>query len=430
MVLNIRGHYRTAVIGLGYVGLPLAQLFVNKGHTVFGIDTDENKIQKLANGKSYLNDLTHKQIEQLLASKRFHPGSAYNVIAQVDVVIICVPTPLDRNAKPDLTFVNAAIRFALPFIKKGQLIILESTTYPGTTEEVLLPMLESKGLVIGKEVALAYSPERIDPGQTKYKLDEIPKVIAGVTEACTKYVKQVYETVFEQVVIVSSPKIAEMTKLLENSQRYINISFMNELAMLCDKMGIDLWEVISAASTKPYGFTPYYPGPGIGGHCIPIDPFYLLWKAETDHQFDLQLIRMARDINLHMSTFVVHKVAKYLSRTDVPIENSRILVIGVTYKKDVGDLRESPAPGIIEGLMDLGADINYFDPYVAELNVGGTSKKRVELTADTIACHDCVLILTDHSTIPYDFIVKHASRIIDTRNKTGHLKHLGNVVLL
>ena len=421
--------YQVAVIGLGYVGLPLAKLFLEKGHIVYGIDLDENKVHKLNNRQSYLNDLTDQDIQAMFSTNRFYVGKKYNVIEYADVVVLCVPTPLTDEGHPNLTFIEKAMQTALPFLRKKQLIVLESTTFPGTTEEVLFPMVESAGFKVGKDISLAYSPERIDPGQKQFNLDQIPKVVSGVTQSCTDDVRNVYETVFQHVVVVSSTKIAEMSKILENCQRYVNISLMNELVMLCDRMGINLWEVISAANTKPYGFTPYYPGPGVGGHCIPIDPMFLLWKAKK-YNVDLQFIRIASHINQSIPTFVAKKVDRSLQTIGKSTKESRILVIGITYKKDVNDLRESPAPLIMRLLTASGAKVNFYDPYVEKLEHGEMSLDRIELTAENIKRHDCTLILTDHSSIPYALLSDHSRLIIDTRYAIGHLKDKGNIVFL
>ncbi|WP_018131675.1 nucleotide sugar dehydrogenase [Effusibacillus pohliae] len=420
--------YKLAIIGLGYVGLPLARLFLKKGHTVYGIDVDANKIRKLMKRQSYLSDFTNGDIRSLFATGRFFVGDSYDVVAEVDAVILCVPTPLDEQAQPDLQYVRKAMESALPYLRNGQLVVLESSTYPGTTEEELRPLLEASGLQAGKDVALAYSPERIDPGQDQIALHKIPKVLGGVTPRCTQFAKRVYETVFDQVVVVSSPRVAEMTKLLENCQRFVNISFMNELAMLCDRMQIDLWEVIAAASTKPYGFTPYYPGPGIGGHCIPVDPLYLSWKAR-EYQFDLQFIELAHKINQQMPDFVVWKLQQHLSAKK-PLAGSRVFVIGVTYKKDVNDTRESTAFKIIERLLALGILVNFYDPYIKEIEVAGMRLKRLALTRRYVEQHDCTLILTDHTGIPYESIVAYAPLVIDTRNATRSVQHRRNVILL
>ncbi|MDB5085327.1 MAG: UDP-N-acetyl-D-glucosamine dehydrogenase [Bacilli bacterium] len=417
--------YKLAIIGLGYVGLPLAQLFLKKGHSVYGIDLDTNKLQKLTHRKSYLTDLSDADIIDMFNWK-FNIGNSFDAVSDADAVILCVPTPIDAQTKPDLTFVRGAMTSAAPYLRAGQLIILESSTYPGTTEEELLPIIEERGLKVGQDISLAYSPERINPGQDVFRLQTIPKVVGGVTAKCTEFARQVYQAVFDHVVVVSSPKVAEMTKLLENCQRFVNISFMNELSMMCDQMGIDLWEAISAASTKPYGFTPYYPGPGIGGHCIPVDPLYLYWKAKQNN-FEVEFIDLAHRINNKMPEFVVNKVKKSLPR---PIEQSRILVVGVTYKKDVNDLRESVAPKIIQALIDAGAKVKFYDPYVKELTLDGLKMSSTPLNRRSVSGHDCTLILTDHTGIPYPSIVTHSPLVLDTRNATGHLKHLGNVILM
>lgn len=421
-------NYTVGIVGLGYVGLPLARLFLEKGHTIYGIDLDERKIQKLKKMQSYLSDFSNADVRRLFSKGRFFVGSSYDVISHVDVMILCVPTPLDEVAKPDLRFVREAMTSALPYLRIGHLVILESSTYPGTTEEELLPLIESTGLKVGKDISLVYSPERIDPGQSIYELQEIPKILGGVTRSCTEYGKRVYETIFNQVVVVSSPRAAEMTKLLENSQRFVNISFMNELAMLCDKMNIDLWEVIAGASTKPYGFTPYYPGPGIGGHCIPVDPLYLSWKAKT-YDMDLEFIELAHKINEQIPEFVVRKIEKHLSSVK-PLKDSSILVIGVTYKKDVNDIRESRALEIMNRLKRLAAKVNFYDPFIEQIELDGMNLKRTSLTRRYVQQHDCTLILTDHSDIPYEEIVNNAPLVFDTRNATGKFKNRGNVILL
>lgn len=420
--------YTVGIIGLGYVGLPLARLFLDKGHTVYGIDLDSAKIQKLSKRQSYLADFTDADIKRMFAKRRFHVGSSYDVIENAEAVILCVPTPLDTQAKPDLRFIRQAMQSVLPYLRPGQLISLESSTYPGTTEEELLPLIESRGLKVGRDVALVFSPERIDPGQNRISLQEIPKIVGGITPACAEFGKRVYESIFDRVVVVSSARVAEMTKLLENCQRFVNISFMNELAMLSDQMDIDLWEVIAAASTKPYGFSPYYPGPGIGGHCIPVDPLYLLWKAKR-YNFNLRFIELAHRINEQMPEFIVRKVEKHLSPRK-PLQECRILAIGVTYKKDVNDVRESSALKIIEGLLALGARVNFYDPYIEEIVIKDAHLKRISLTQRYVKQHDCTLILTDHSRIPYEAIVAYSPLVIDTRNAVGHLKNRGNVILL
>lgn len=427
-IIETRTSYHLAIIGLGYVGLPLARLFAENNQYVYGIDADERKLEQLSKRQSYLSDFSAGDIRHMYSRDRFRAGSSYDVISTADAVIICVPTPLDASSEPDLTYVRSAVRNMLPYIRKGQLIVLESSTYPGTTEEELLPMIESAGLKVGQDVFLAYSPERIDPGQKRMELSDIPKVVGGVTEACTSYAKRIYETAFNRIVVVSSPKVAEMTKNLENCQRLVNISFMNELAMLSEKMNIDLWEAIEAASTKPYGFTPYYPGPGIGGHCIPVDPLYLMWKAK-EYGLQLQFIDIAHRVNEQIPHFVVEKTKRLLERNK-PLSDSSVLVLGVTYKKDVNDIRESKTLTIIEQLMKLGVKVHFHDPYIKEITVGGARLKCLSLTRKYVSRHDCTLILTDHSSIPYESVVKYSPLVIDTRNATGTLPNKANVVLL
>jgi UDP-N-acetyl-D-glucosamine dehydrogenase len=420
--------FNIAIIGLGYVGLPIARLFLEKGHTVYGIDVDTKKIHNLLNRHSYLSDFTAKDLKRMFANGTFHVSDSFSSVSHANAVILCVPTPLDQSTMPDLTYVMEAMKNTLPYLKKGHLVVLESSTYPGTTEEVLQPMMESTGLAIGKDVFLAYSPERIDPGAQRIPLNEIPKVLGGVSQECTAYAKKVYESIFHQIVVVSSPRVAEFTKILENCQRLVNISFINEMAMMCEKMDINLWEAIDAASTKPYGFTPYYPGPGIGGHCIPIDPLYLLWKAKQ-YGFDLQFIELAHRINEQMPDYVAHKVQKHLSAKKT-LQDSSVFVIGVTYKKDVNDLRESAAIPIIEKLIDLGIKVSFHDPYIQEIQAGGQRIKGISLTKRYIQQHDCVLILTDHSQFPYESIVDHAELVIDTRNATKQVKGRDKIILI
>lgn len=417
-----------AIIGLGYVGLPLAALFLKNGHTVYGIDVDSRKIEKLENRQSYLSDFTSKEIRTMFSGGLFHVSDTFSNAAQADAVIICVPTPLNGEHEPDLTYIKSAMAHLIPYLRKGHLVVLESSTYPGTTEEILLPLVQSTGLVIGEDVYLAYSPERIDPGPHQNELQDIPKVLGGVTEKCTQLAQSIYGSVFQRVVVVSSPKVAEFTKLLENCQRLVNISFMNELAMICEKMNINLWEAIDAASTKPYGFTAYYPGPGIGGHCIPVDPLYLQWKAK---QFggDLKFIELAHHVNEWMPGYIVQKVVHKLSEKK-PLQESKILVLGVTYKRDVNDIRESTSIPIIKKLLNLGIHVNYHDPYISSIQVQGRQIDSIPLTKRNIQQHDAVLILTDHSSIPYETLASISNLIIDTRNAMKQLQDRSNIVLL
>jgi len=421
-----RPGYKIGIIGLGYVGLPLARLFIEKGHEVYGIDADEQKIGKLLKRQTYLSDFTKKEIRGLFSKNSFHVGSSYAPIEKVDVIIICVPTPIDENHKPDLQFVIRATQSVLPYLRRGQLVVLESSTFPGTCEEILKPILESTGMSVGREIALAYSPERIDPG-SEWELERIPKIVGGSTAYCTDFVNQVYGSVFERLVVVSSTRVAEFAKLLENCQRYVNIAFMNSLVKLCEVLDINLWEAIEAAGTKPYGFVKYYPGPGVGGHCIPVDPLYLLWKAHQ-HNLDLPFIELCHQVNEQMPIQIVERVSKsILPKT---LNDCSVFVIGVTYKKDVNDIRESTAVTIIELLLRAGVKVSYYDPYVDELTVGGITLHATELTVRNMKQVDCTLILTDHSSIPYEFLVAQSSIVIDTRNATGKVPNRKNVILI
>ncbi|MGO4106648.1 nucleotide sugar dehydrogenase [Paenibacillus sp. YAF4_2] len=418
--------YKIAIIGLGYVGLPLAKLFVEKGNTVYGIDTDIRKIQMLQKRQSYLSDYKRNDIRELFSGKNFHVSHSFEVIEKADAIILCVPTPLDEHMQPDLRFVINATRCILPHLRRGQIVALESSTFPGTSEEVLKPLLETTGLEVGKDLLFAYSPERIDPG-SHWELSQIPKVVGGVNPASTSYAKEVYGTAFEKVVVVSSPRAAEMTKLLENCQRFLNISFMNSLLKLCEELDINLWEVIEAAGTKPFGFTKYYPGPGVGGHCIPVDPLYLLWKAR-EHQIDMPFIELSSQVNESMPAYIVGRVSKILRPKE--LKGSSVLIIGVTYKKDVNDMRESIALPIIQQLLQEGVHVGFFDPYVNELQIGETTLHSLPLTARNMKNYDLTVILTDHSNIPYELIVAHTPIVLDTRNATGKLADRNNVILI
>ncbi|WP_126426059.1 nucleotide sugar dehydrogenase [Brevibacillus marinus] len=404
---------KVGIVGLGYVGLPLAMLFVAKGVQVRGIDIDRKKIESLRQGTSYLTDITDEEVRQLVSSGRFEPTSQYDAVSDVDAVIFCVPTPLRDHAYPDLSYIQSAASAIVPYMKPGQLIILESSTFPGTTEEVLRPILENGGKQAGVDFYLGYSPERIDPGNKEVRLETIPKVVSGVTEACLRQLARLYGRVFTNLVPVSSPRAAEMTKLLENCQRFVNISFINEIAMICEKMGIDVWEVIEAAKTKPYGFTPYYPGPGIGGHCIPVDPLYLQWKAKQ-YQLETKFIELAKVINDQMQDYIVERISKHLPAGKT-LANSRLLLIGITYKRDVNDVRESTPLGIFAKLLARGVDVSYYDPLVPHIAHDGNMYYSVDLTPETLEQADCVVLLTDHSQLPHDLLVAHAPLLFDTR---------------
>jgi UDP-N-acetyl-D-glucosamine dehydrogenase len=419
-------HYRIGIIGLGYVGLPLARLFIEKGHEVYGIDIDERKISMLQKRQSYLSDFTSGEIIDLFGKNSFHVGSSYETIEQVEVIIICVPTPLDEKDQPDLQYVISAAKSFYPYLREGQLVVLESSTFPGTSEELLKPILESSGLIVGRDIFLAYSPERMDPG-SKWKLEDVPKIIGGFTQTCAAYAKKVYESVFNQIVAVSSLRVAEMAKLLENCQRFINISFINSLLKLSNVLDINLWEAIDAAGTKPYGYMKYYPGPGIGGHCIPVDPFYLLWKAK-EHHMELPFIELSDRVNKEIPLYIMERVEKQLSPKK--LSESSVFVIGVTYKKDVNDIRESAAVDIMEKLLQAGVKVSYFDPYINELQIGDTCLHMTPITTETMKQSDCTLILTDHSSISYEFVAAHSAIVFDTRNATVKLSDRKNIILL
>ncbi|PJD96598.1 MAG: UDP-N-acetyl-D-glucosamine dehydrogenase [Legionella sp.] len=403
------------IIGLGYVGLPLMLRFAEVGFRVIGIDVDQNKNELLKQGKSYIKHIPSEQIQNV--QSLIHITSDFAKSSEADVLILCVPTPLDKYREPDLSYVIQTINSLLPYIRKGQLISLESTTYPGTTEEELKPRIESTGLTVGEDVFLVYSPEREDPGNLNYKTETIPKVCGADTEACRVAGVALYKGVINQVVPVSSSKVAEMTKLLENIHRSVNIGLVNEMKILSDKMGIDIHEVINAAATKPFGFVPYYPGPGIGGHCIPIDPFYLTWKAR-EYGMHTRFIELAGEINSQMPHWVVSKVASALNEYERPLKNSRILILGIAYKRDVDDMRESPSIEVMELLEKKGAYVDYSDPYVPifpAMRAHHFDLHSVQLTAETIRQYDCIVLTTAHQSFDYKLIAKHARLIIDTR---------------
>ncbi|UFJ43225.1 nucleotide sugar dehydrogenase [Brevibacillus humidisoli] len=388
-------------------------LFVSKGVYIRGIDIDKQKIESIRKGMSYLTDITDEEVRQLVASGRFEPTWEYAAVRDVDAVILCVPTPLRDHAYPDLSYIQSAASSIASYMKPGQLIVLESSTFPGTTEEVLQPILEKHGKQAGIDFYLGYSPERIDPGNKDVRLESIPKVVSGITEACLQKLTFLYGQVFDRLVPVTSPRAAEMTKLLENCQRFVNISFVNEIAMVCEAMGIDIWEVIEAAKTKPYGFTPYYPGPGVGGHCIPVDPLYLEWKAKQ-YQLETKFIHLAKLINDQMQDYVVERISKHLPATKT-LANTRLLLIGITYKRDVNDVRESTPLAIFEKLLAMGVDVSFYDPLVSQFELNGQTYASVDLTADTLKNSDYVVLLTDHTQLPYDLIVTHSPLLFDTR---------------
>jgi UDP-N-acetyl-D-glucosamine dehydrogenase len=427
---------RIGIIGCGYVGLPLALRFADVGQQVTGFDTDKSKVDKLNAGQSYIQHIPAEKIRAHVDGRRFVATTDFTVIRQMDAVLICVPTPLDERREPDLSYVkNTALAIA-PHLQHGQLVVLESTTYPGTTEELVLPILAAGGLRCpidggssSKEVAtdfyLAFSPEREDPGNKNYGLAQIPKVVGGINPASGQAAAALYAQIVSKVVPVSSTRAAEMVKLLENIFRCVNIALVNELKQLSLRMGLDIWEVIDSAATKPFGFMPFYPGPGLGGHCIPVDPYYLSWKAR-EYDFATRFIELAGEINTEMPYHVVNALAEALNEREKSIKGSRILLLGMAYKKDVDDLRESPSLKLLELLTQRGALVDYNDPYFPALfkmrHYDFSNKRSVELTAERLASYDCVLIATDHSKYDYDAIVRDAQLVVDTRNATRHAK--------
>lgn len=418
-----------AVIGQGYVGLPLSLLFLSKGFRVYGIDKDLGKIGALLQAESYLPDVTDEELVQSLKTGRFHPTDEMSSITQVEAIIICVPTPLNSEHSPDLSILEKAVADISQYLQKGQLIVLESSTYPGTTREVLKPALEQgSNMVAGVDFYIGYSPERIDPGNEQFKVEQISKVVSGLTPQCLQHAGELYGKVFESVVEVSSPEVAEFTKLLENAHRLINISFINELATICDEMNIDIWEVIEAAKTKPFGFTPYYPGPGIGGHCIPVDPLYLQWKVQKAG-LSSRFIEIADEVNRRAPHYVADKIQALLRRHQAP-EQANLLIYGVAYKRDINDVRESPALDLISLLAQFGHHISYHDPYIEEIEAGGITYKSVELQEEILRNTHCVIIVTDHTIIPLDKIVAYAQTVFDTRNVTDKLGNKGHVYRL
>ena len=409
---------RVAIIGLGYVGLPLAVEYALQGFDVAAIDANEERVRQVNRGENYIPDVRIGDLASVVESGTLRATTEYAAVADADAILICVPTPLDKNKQPNTGYIESAIESALPFIRKGQLFVLESTTYPGTTDEVLLPYLERSGLEVGKDIFLAFSPERVNPGDAVFKTRNTPKVVGGVTKACVQIAEVLYAQIIEGGVhAVSSTRAAEMTKLLENTFRIVNISLVNELAQLCERMEIDVWEVIEASSTKPFGFMPFYPGPGLGGHCIPLDPFYLSWKAK-EYDFSTQFIDLAGRINDAMPYYVIDQAAEVLNMAGKPLNGSRVLLLGMAYKKDVDDLRQSPALKIAHLLSDRSVLISYHDPLIPCVQEEGLDLRSVELTAETLGEQDLVLITTGHSNVDYRHVVAHAQLVFDTRNAT------------
>jgi UDP-N-acetyl-D-glucosamine dehydrogenase len=408
---------QVGIIGLGYAGLPLACLFAESGFVTFGFDSDPAKIERLSNGASYIEHIAAERTAGLVAAGRLRPTSDFALLRQCDAAIICVPTPLAEGRVPDLSYVSSSARAVAEYLHAGQLVVLESTTYPGTTDEVLLAVLSQTGLKVGEDYFLAFSPEREDPANNDFRTRAIPKVIGGVTAQCLKVASAAYGAVVQRVVPVSAARVAEAAKLLENIFRCVNIAMVNELKLLFHRMDIDIWEVIEAAATKPFGFFPFYPGPGLGGHCIPIDPFYLSWKARQ-HGFATRFIELAGEINSAMPEYVTTRLADGLNLRGKALKDAQILLIGVAYKRNVDDVRESPALAIIQVLEAKLARVSYHDPHVPVLRSRHLDRERrsVPLTAETVSSADAVLIVTDHSKIDYKLIVENADLVIDTRN--------------
>lgn len=406
-----------SVIGMGYVGLPLAVELSKVGFLVRGIDIKEDKVTLVNSGRSDVADIQDEELNRLVKSGSLKATTDFATLKESDVVNICVPTPLSKTKDPDVSFILNAVKQIKSYLHPNQLVVLESTTYPGTTEELLLPILEETGLKAGRDFFLAFSPERIDPGNPVYKVKNTPRVVGGVTPECTEIATVFYQQFIDEVIPVSSSKSAEMVKLLENTFRSVNIGLVNEVALMCDRLGIDVWEIIDAAATKPFGYMPFYPGPGLGGHCIPIDPHYLSWKLKTLNYY-ARFIELAGDINSSMPYYVLGKVGEVLNRVERSIKGSRILVLGVAYKRDIGDIRESPALDVLKLLISKGAKVNYNDPYVPKLALNGHTVSSQELKEDLLRKADCVVIVTDHSSYDYNWIVKNSQLVVDTRNAT------------
>ena len=418
-----------AVIGLGYVGLPLATEFALEGFRVWGVDVDPARTDRVNRGDSYIGDVKSAILHGVVAQELLTATTDEARLAEADAIIVCVPTPLRKTKDPDVSYIVDAVSKIKAHARPGQLIVLESTTYPGTCEELVAPILAETGLDVGTELFLAFSPERVDPGNRTFSTKNIPKVVGGVNAASTRVAAELYGQVIERVHPVSSTKAAEMVKLLENTFRSVNIGLINELAIICDKMGVDVWEVIEGAATKPFGFMPFYPGPGLGGHCLPIDPIYLSWKAKL-LDIEANFIDLAARINASMPRHVVEKIATALNDEAKPVRGSRILILGVAYKPDVSDVRESPALDIIGHLLERGAVVTYADPHVPELRYDGLDLAAVELAPDTLAAADCVVIVANHGAFDYQAVLDHARLVVDTRNATQGLDGPARVVKL
>ncbi|HJQ25647.1 MAG TPA: nucleotide sugar dehydrogenase [Blastocatellia bacterium] len=410
------------VIGMGYVGLPLAVEFARHGLRAIGFDVDAARVERINAGLSHIPDVPSELVAALVAEGKLQAATDFSRLAETNAVVICVPTPLRKTKEPDISYILAASEQVKAFLHSPQLIVLESTTYPGTTDEVLLPMLEETGLKLDEDFFLAFSPERVDPGNEKYQTHNIPKVVGGVSHKSTEVAAALYQTIVERVHPVTSARVAEAAKLLENTFRSVNIGLVNEIAQLCYHLNIDSWEVIQAAATKPFGFMAFYPGPGIGGHCIPLDPHYLSWKARL-HGFEARFISLAEEVNSHMPQHVVQLVQDGLNEHRKPLKGSKVLVLGVAYKRDINDVRESPALGIVDQLLHKGAQVSYHDPHIKEMNLDGKGRlESVDLTDAALRACDCAVIVTDHTAVDYARVVRLAPLVVDSRNATRKLE--------
>lgn len=412
------------IIGLGYVGLPLIDAFVNTGFKTMGFDVDQNKVDQLQAGKSYIKHIPSETVAKWIAKEQFEATADFSRMKEADALLICVPTPLTTSRDPDLTYVENTAKVIAEILRPGQLVVLESTTYPTTTRDVMLPILDNAGLKVGEDYYLAYSPEREDPGNPDFSAAGIPKVVGGMEENSLRIASALYSHAVVNVIQVSSPEVAEACKILENTYRAVNIAMVNELKTLFDRMDIDVWEVIDAAKTKPFGFQAFYPGPGLGGHCIPIDPFYLSWLARKEGQ-TTRFIELAGEVNTRMPRYVIDRLAEFMNEKAKPLKGSKICMLGVAYKKDVDDPRESPSFHLLDLLMERGVDFTYNDPHIPKLpkmrHHDVPAMESQELTPEYLASQDCVLIATDHSAYDYDFIVKHSQMVLDTRNATKNV---------
>ncbi len=407
------------VLGLGYVGLPLVMEFCKAGFKVTGFDVDAARVGELRDGVSYIKDVPSAEVDRFVKEGLFRPTTDFDLLSEVDTVNICVPTPLRKTKDPDVSYIVQAVSEIKERLHAPQLVLLESTTYPGTTVELVLPELEATGLKVGEDFFLGFSPERVDPGNPQYQTKNIPKVVGGVTPACSEVAKALYSTSIDTVVPVSSPQVAEMVKLLENTYRSVNIGLVNELALMCNKMDINVWEVIDAAATKPFGFMPFYPGPGLGGHCIPVDPFYLSWKARASG-FEARFIELAGVVNGSMPDYVGTLVSQALNNIERSVRGSRVLALGVAYKSDIDDVRESPALDVIEILRRMGADVVYHDPYVSSLRIEDSTMESVPLNDETLSGVHCVVVTTAHKGIDYEWVLSKVPTLVDTRNCLPH----------